>query len=339
MTHFKKYLSYRLRSTAFRTLVITFICAVPVAIYLIENISTERRLNSSCEPFTIVTALLAVILPILETYSFKQGKTLDVLFSLPVKRREIAIAHYISGALQLTFISLVMAGETFFIILIKGDGKFNLWGIIPIFFLSLFLSMLVYSFVIFIFGRGNTAGDGFVFVFAFYGAVYAIASYADTFIRSHTFLYEVLVRRNGGISLVKLLNLPLVYIYGIGILAECVEGNNSFTEFNLFTNSDMLYIFVFWVIVAVACTFGYVYLFCRYRAEMAGDISDSAFGYKLIIPAFGFTVMDSVTTFNMLGIVICLISMLIGYFIYRRSFRIKAVDVFTLCASLALLIV
>jgi len=192
MTHFKKYLSYRLRSTSFRTVVIAVICTVFVCVYIIDK---DKTANRGYDAFAWMTLLLAAVIPMLETYHLKNARTLDVVFSFPVRKREIALAHYLSGAIQLALVSLAMAAVTFFIILIIGPADLHAWYVIPMYFSVLIFSLCVYSFVIFAFGEGNTTGDGVIFAFGFYGAVllmlYMLDILIDTQMYTNYFLQKL----------------------------------------------------------------------------------------------------------------------------------------------------
>jgi len=355
MTNFKKYLSYRLKNTAFRTVVIAVICTVFVCVYILDNIRVaDERMSAQCcaDAFAWMTLLLASVIPMLETYHLKNVRTLDVVFSLPVRRRDTALAHYLAGAIQLAIISLAMAAATFILLLIGGGGYFNVGYVIPMYLAVLFLSLCVYSFVIFIFGKGNTPGDGAVFVFGFYGAVIMLLLVLDSFIGRYMYVDYFLGKLLGSSGLVGVLSVfnPMNTI--IVAFESLIEARSLSTSspikavsdlFSLLADAGMAYPLivasVVWLAIGVACTLAYMRHFERYRAECAGDISDSLFGYRFIIPAFGFTIMyifkDMIIFLN----VATLAAMLIGYFIYRRSFKIKLSDLIMVALSLVFIFI
>ena len=68
--------------------------------------------------------------------------------------------------------------------------------------------------------------------------------------------------------------------------------------------------------------------------ELAGDISESVFGYRFIIPAIGLS-LAYVLTPDLLETTLIATGMLIGYFVYRRSVRIKIEDIITVAMCIA----
>ena len=69
--------------------------------------------------------------------------------------------------------------------------------------------------------------------------------------------------------------------------------------------------------------------------EKAGEISNSPFGYKLLIPLYGYSLLMMYENIDFMTILI-FIAMVIGYIVYRRSFKLKTSDlVFTGCGAIA----
>ncbi|MBQ1258807.1 MAG: ABC-2 transporter permease [Clostridia bacterium] len=348
MKHFNKYMLYRLKSSAIRTLILTLIASVFVFVLCIETISVLRYengryyQNSATDSAGVVMLALSVLLPILETYSLKDGKTLDVVFSLPIKRRSIAAAHYLSGIIQLIFISLAAFLTANFTTLIAGrNGYFATVHMIPMFFVTLLFSLCIYSFVIFIFGKANTLGDGIVFVAGFYGAVCFILEKASSLFETRIFISYFSRNILHTDDIVESFSLIVVMLAEI---LEFFDGKvdayifndyyKSTTTLEFFNNSELLTTLIIWLVIGILCTVGYIFTVSRYRAEKAGDISDSVFGYRFIIPAFGFSLMVGSIDNSALTNILILMAMLIGYIIYRRSFKIKLEDLFTIAAAL-----
>ena len=76
----------------------------------------------------------------------------------------------------------------------------------------------------------------------------------------------------------------------------------------------------------------------NYRAEKAGGISDSFFGYRVLIPLYG-CILIAMNGLNIDGVFLTfvLVAMVVAYFVYRRSFRIKYADI--ACVVFAFLMV
>ena len=89
--------------------------------------------------------------------------------------------------------------------------------------------------------------------------------------------------------------------------------------------------FFVWGVIGIAAAVGYVYRFAKKGAEKAGEISESWFGYRILIPIYGYcliflTTESFVSVFSVLYWLIFAL-MIIGYVVYRRSFRLKKSDI------------
>jgi len=390
MSGFKNYFSHRLKSTAFRTLVITavataFACAVigtEVASQANAMIGGEEHVgvSSSAEVLVWITVTLAVLFPILETYMLKSSKELDVILSLPVKRSSVAWAHYLSGLTGLIFTTasvFLFAG----LLMLAVQRNFYVSALIPMYVWLLLYSVIIYSIVIFLFSRGNTVGDGLVFTFFFIIALFFMAGMIDDMIKSNEFLYRDYVHSLGIDGLpnymlrdyfsftglisdtadyyVELLEQRPVYSYFDARLNlpdtpyyDPVLANTPVSCFDLKTALGQIFYdarvytkldhtlsiptLIIWALSGAASAAAFILSFIGYRAERAGDISDSFFGYRFIIPAAGLSAIvmnnDDILTKTVIAT-----AMLIGYFIYRRSFRIKAEDIFTVVLGIILM--
>jgi hypothetical protein len=100
-----------------------------------------------------------------------------------------------------------------------------------------------------------------------------------------------------------------------------------------------MYMFFVWGAVGIAAAFGFFLNFKSKGAQNAGEISDSPFGYKLLIPVYGYgLLLLNDTGLDILSVIIFAL-MLVGYFIYRRSFKIKTRDIiFIACGIIPLII-
>ena len=84
--------------------------------------------------------------------------------------------------------------------------------------------------------------------------------------------------------------------------------------------------FFVWGVIGIAAAVGYVYRFAKKGAEKAGEISESWLGYKILIPIYGYCLIFLVSDFSVLSWLIFAL-MIIGYVVYRRSFRLKKSDI------------
>jgi hypothetical protein len=187
----------------------------------------------------------------------------------------------------------------------------------------------LYSVVVFLFSQGNTVGDGIVITagvpLAIYNTIWVVFKSLGKYEEPRRW-----IARNIG-TYPEFCNFHEMLAIPVSPFNSLMIGN----EFR-FESAWTPYVtarYVIWAILGVACVIGFVCYTKKYRAERAGDISDSVFGYKVLIPLFA---VNAVLEIWLRGpilfapgvdIVLLLVAMAIGYFIYRRSFRIKLADV------------
>jgi hypothetical protein len=83
-------------------------------------------------------------------------------------------------------------------------------------------------------------------------------------------------------------------------------------------------------LIGIASGVGFFLSFGKRRMEKTEEISDSFFGYRVLIPYFAVTGIIGLGTFPMW--VAFEVLALIGYTIYRRGLRYKLSDIITLIA-------
>ncbi|MBQ9746161.1 MAG: hypothetical protein IJW21_05005, partial [Clostridia bacterium] len=88
------------------------------------------------------------------------------------------------------------------------------------------------------------------------------------------------------------------------------------------------------VIAGAASTWGYFRTFARKGAEKVGEASDTWFGYKVLIPIYGFSCYVFTGVF---GVTFFLIAagMYLAYAIYRKRFKIQKADIFSIVGTAA----
>ena len=96
--------------------------------------------------------------------------------------------------------------------------------------------------------------------------------------------------------------------------------------------------FFVWGALGIAATAGYFLTFIKKGAEKAGEVSSSWFGYRILIPVYGYSCLMSFDT-DIILLVLVFAMMVIGYTIYRRRFKLKTSDiVVTACGIIPLII-
>lgn len=354
MNTFKDYLKYRLRSSLLRTvafaviaLVMTYYSVSPtLSMWTVEGdfratfyyevpggiYSGYLDLSYIGAIFVIVAAVIAV----LEMSGFKNKRNLDTFYSLPLSRFGLALAHYVSGAVQVfaVFTAPVLCA---FVMALPYIAYLKLW-ILPVYYIfSLIFGLGFYSFVCFFFSEGNTLVDGIVFAgMWFFVFVAILGTLNDSEAFSH-YLSNITIRdykivfadySTWGMASAPLENLATVFTDMIGV------GKNLKPSAERIM--DTFYMFYVWAGIYAACAYGYFRSFVRRGAEKAGEISESPFGYKFLIPFYAVCLFLSGV--GILYSVFIFALMFIGYVIYRRGVKLKKSDIFAMIAALAVLL-
>jgi hypothetical protein len=279
-----------------------------------------------------LAAIISTVIPILELLPFKSKRNMDTMLFLPIERRKMAAVHFINGFAHVFLINLICFTAAFFI-LIAHSAMFAPWSIPLLFAVNLLGSFIVYSVTAFIFDRANTTADGIVWlvIYSFiglvifasvreiYGNVTGTFSYPrryDILSESCMSPYSVLLFLCNGIE--RYLFSRITYIKS-GNSVEILSAYNNKIDTH-YINSAFL-----WAALAIACAFGFIWLFKNKRPENIGAISSSPFGYKVLLPVTAIAVINCEAD-DISLVAIMLVTMIVGYIIYRRSIRLKLLD-------------
>lgn len=342
MKVFKRYLCYRLENSALRTIVFTVISAILTWITVSEStgrMSVEYN-ETGIYILAVVLGALCTLIPILELSAFKNRRNLDTLYFFPINRGKMALVHYISGFIQILFaytITFVVA----YAYLAAQTSYFAL-GYMPFYYLlSVLLGFVMYSFFMFVFGQANTVADGVVLCVLWMFVIFIVLQTFRTEVL-RPFLNDTEWWKNSsnlsgwGIAYAPINNLTVIF-------QDLIEINKSSFEY-YYKNEyaaryiSQMYMFFVWGAVGIAAAVGYFVTFIKKGAEKAGEISSSPFGYKLLIPLYGYSLLMMYDSIDFMTVLI-FVAMVIGYIIYRRSFKLKTSDlVFTGCGALAVIL-
>lgn len=332
MTYFKRYFTYRIKASAFGTVTMTLIASIIA--FVIVSTESARKIgsgmdyyNSGIECLAWIMFIAAVVIPIIEIYAFKSRRSLDFLMPMPIKRHEMVICHYFTGIIQLITATAIPTVTVFLQLLLSGKGFHVVW-IIPYYFTLLGIGLCFYSVAVFLFSQGNTVGDGIVFTLGCPTALAVVTVHISEMLNSYSYLNyrineksEFLSNLDELANVFDMMSIPQYYYSSV------VEGHFSRSERYL-PNTFEIYRYLFWAVIAVACAVGFVVWMSRYRTEKAGDISDSFFGYRTLIPVIGLTIIRMCgKSIDVLTFTVIIAVMAVAYFIYRRSFRIKLADI------------
>ena len=269
MTSFKNYFNYifkKSRSRLLITLVIALLITVStVDMYIYEDVDS-RSADVYFGWIATILGFLCYLTPILELEGFKNRRNIDALFSFPVSKFKMGLAHYLNGIIYIVSTFTVCSIYTFFYLLARKN-VLSVVHFIPYYFLAVLFGIFLYSFVAFAFYQGNTVSDGVIFVVGY------------------SFVFAIVV----------------IVIDTIGVFKERVHGSlyNAFGPLtgltegyaNLIGGADSPYhylhtqryiSFAVWAVIGIAAIFGFLYTFAKKKTEDVGEISTTIFGYRVL---------------------------------------------------------
>ena len=342
MTTFKRYFVYQLKQSLLRTLVFTVLTVMICMSITNSYISPELDMHKSTgiEMLATFLGIFCCLIPILELSGFKNRRNLDTLYFFPIKRERMALVHYLAGACQVMVIYTVSFVALWLNIALR-TSCFSL-EYMPLYYIcSIVAGMVLYSVVCFIFNEANSVADGVAFValwfFAIYVVMFCIRAYLLQPILTGTRFWYGTVNFSEWWTLYAPINNLTV------IFQDLIETNQQFDPYDYTaTYADIYraqaYMFAVWGLVGILAALGFFLRFKRKGAHMAGEVSDTIFGYKLLIPLYGYALLLMYSDLSVMTVLIFAL-MLIGYFIYRRGFKIRKSDIiFIVCGIIPMIL-
>ena len=341
MTTFKRYFVYQLKQSTLRTIVFTVLSVMMCLSAVNSGISYvyDFYKTASLESVATVLGVLCFLIPILELSGFKNRRNLDTLYFFPIRRERMALAHYLSGLAQILVVYTVSFVSLWITLVIKTDC-FSL-EYMPLYYgLSLLAGAVIYSVVSFIFGEANSVADGILFIalwtFAIYILVYTVRIYLLRGLLMDTDFWPYTTYAEWAPLYAPINNLTVIFqdLIEINRQGDPYSYIYSYAEIYL----SQVYMFAVWAAVGIAAAFGFFARFKRKDAHLAGEISSSIFGYKLLIPLYGYSLLLMYSDLDIMTIIVFAL-MLTGYFFYRRSFKIKKIDSIIIACGIIPLII
>ena len=294
-----------------------------------EHPREAARVENLTMIFVILGGLCTVI-PVLELGGLKNKRNADTMYSLPIDRRKMGVAHFTNGFLQILAVYVCMAVCLAIMVIPVGAGGFlHLQYLTPLLLLPIPVAFLLYSYFSYLFNEANSIIDGCLFIAS--GVLLPIILFlcVDT--------YDLYVNGKYTPTLLDSISdnqvhpfFPLVKIVNI-FSGGLLHKNLSFS----YDNTDINMIII-WSVICLLAAIGFYLSFSRKRVETIGNISSSWVGYKTIIPLCMFCVAAAIErSGDFFLVIIGAIAAIIGYMLYRRSFKIKVVDLVSIASGVA----
>ena len=312
----------------FITLLITVVITATTVMahrVILHNGGTSTYVSST-HLFYLSTLLviLASIIPIYE-FAFKMRKTsVDLFYSLPIKRTKLYTTKYLIGLLEL----FILFTFNFLYVLIfasinmaQYDVTFKLIYFLPYYFSMLGLGFLLYNWVSFFFTRGNTILDGIILTILSIFVVTLLASFAYA-IKNKIESPEYRVYTGEAFNFTA-----YSLVYNVTSIFDSLVKANYKGELTLHLVS-----FVVMMVVSISFVPLFFILNNKKKAEDTADINKEWYLYKLFIPLYIICIYSTISTHPFYMILVP-IAGYVGYVINNRSFLIKKYDLILLISS------
>ena len=325
MRAFGRYFWYRIKSTSLRLAALAAIATLLSSLFVFVYQTIEGKewdyYSGSCTWLGISACILAVVLPMLELLGLKNRRNLDTLLFMPINSGKMLAVRLFNGFLQLvitTAASFLMAAAK---IGVMDNADKRISDIAEFYFVLIAHAAIIYIVVSFAIFVANNAFDGVVFAL---GYSFIFANVAEA-------LMQTFGQSKLGYSQEFLLYAPLARvtkIYDRTVFFDYKRSHMQWVQENLeyFKGKYCYESLYLWICVAVCMAIALVFLGARLKSHKMGEISDSIFGYKSLIPFYAITSVFSMDTGNPSTKFIIVIVAYIGYAVYRRGIKLRLSD-------------
>ena len=279
-------------------------------------IETEHPGDTLLTLPTVLLCLLCTAVPAMQYAYRMKRRSVDLWYSLPVSRLGLMFVRTVGG-FALVLVPYTVSYWLGFTVIACSENLFHLVWYVPFFFASIPVGLLLYGVNAFVFTRANTVGDGILFMLLWAFVFLAALAYPNAYLN----------------------NLPhemtnATYYISYGPMGWLFSGFANAVRTGRVSIPDPAFLYTFWSILGAAAYFGLFFTAKRHPAENAGRISDSWFGYRVLIPAYLFcgasTLGNIFSLYTLPSLAMLLVAGLVAFIVYRRSFRLRSQDVLSL---------
>ncbi len=343
MTTFRKYLWYNFKKAlplCAAIAVLSAILSILLSISKVYHFLDFRIPSEMLATPVLMCSMVAAMYPIIELSQFKNRRNIDTILFMPISRTKMAMAHWLNSVLQISIINFV---SVFAMALIYPyDLQFYaILRMLLVFLVSCLLCMMLYSIFSFIFMRANTVADGVIFmvIYSCIGMIIANGFCRFFEIKPLFLNYSYFFPLSPVMVITEIIesldHLPDKYVFEnffeIFGFVEPEKCNGSWTIGTISLNFAEKFALIFWPIIGALSFVGYILGFSMQKPERIGDVSDSPFGYRVLLPVcalFGFLIVSKFNT-----CMLTFIALLIGYAVYLRGSKPKTADIVSFAAT------
>ena len=341
---FFRYLYHRIKSTwlSYAVIAVLFFLIGTLSIetyYSYYNRGEDLHIHFSGSMLAVLFMVFCIYEAISQFSMFKNRRNLDLWYQLPISRRELYGVHFTTGILEMC-VALLMA---LFGILVKTIGFTDNIDMqyLPAFFGRIFLfGILLFGQSCFIYDRANSRRDGSTFVVIYiFLAYFVIMSIGTASLRIENAEegpdYQE-VEELGETSKQFVATYPYIVSESeIDDLINYEDHNDDYYDEEYGESVGVGYVFN--VVVQCIMTLLFFVMAPMKSSDKIGDVSDSWFGYKVLIPVLTMAGMLALPLFY--SCAFFLLGALACFFVYRKSVKLKKQDWFTMLGLLCFAII
>ncbi len=323
-----KYLWHEIKKNLSAILIITGICTLIYTLtvstmemsytYTYETWQGQMVTNTNIyEPaFSLIASALGILCFFIPTlvFSFKMDKrAVDCYYALPLKKEKLYLAKTLLGLVMIILPFTVAYWVGFLALSLREGNPYYMGYYVPAYFGMLLFAVMLFGFNSFIFTRANKAGDGVAFM-----VVYAwLFAYVALCICE---IFEIKFTGELSYALLSLAS-PAGMIWFDVNMGSLITGSTSFSGITW-----SAWQFITPILMGVGGYFG-LFFGVRYeKAENAEQVSDSWFGYKVLIPLITALGLGLIGELHILVLAIIAVSNVIATVMHKRSFKLELWD-------------
>lgn len=330
----KKYCLYLLKKNllplACLTLCFVVVYVVPIIVenYWDWNMGRYNWITLYYDNIIIALGILSVLIPIY-ILSYKMNKrSVDMYYSLPISRTKILLANYLLG-LVLLYASYTVAYWLGFLAVVAKINRIYLVYYLPLYFSSLIPAFILYTVTAFVYTRANTVIDGIMSVVGVMFLFSTLSWTVHEIVGTNSWFSGAL---NGDSFLPFGALTVITNKFGIALTHGKIEhwfvyqgGAWGYRGREYYMRQDawMLVGDIVWLLIAAAATVGLFMTEKNCKAESCGQISESIFSYKVLIPAY--TVLMTMLTLEDEGYTLLFVVIFAAFVLsvlYKRKIKI-----------------
>lgn len=320
----KKYFNYELKKNLYVIGVLALVMVIlHVAPILISYPQQLRNNERHIALLSVYAGIIAVIVPIwLMDYKMKK-RSVDLYYAVPLSHTKVLAAKFLLGLIAV-FVPYTLAYWLGALSMIAKIGYYihAVWYV-PFYFASLIPIYIIYSISAFVYTRANKGIDGFMFLLFWCFAFASIVEALQELFNAANFYMEYFLP-------FEPLNLATTFF-------QCKIYDKSISlNWNTARIVSISIGFAISALMSVGATIGLLFTEKNAKAENVGQISDSWFGYKLMLPLYAVTLtslcaMDSYS--SPFIIIMIATAVFFASVLYKRSIKIGKKQAMVLVGS------